>query len=73
MTTQPALPGLASDATLRAQAVAVYRPLYGADRDTATVGVETMIDIYGSLPAVVTELERRRGQDVTAQRLDKAA
>lgn len=73
MTTQPALPGLASDATLRAQAVAVYRPLYGCDRDTADIGVETMMDIYGSLAAAVTELERRAAQDVTAQRLDKAA
>ncbi len=72
MTTQPALPGLATDATKRAQAVAVYRPLYGADADSATIGVETMLDIYGSLPAVVAELERRSGQAVT-HGLDRAA
>ena len=62
MTTQPALPGLASDATLRAQAVALYRPLYGADKDTATVGAETMRDRLGSWAAVVAELERCAGQ-----------
>jgi hypothetical protein len=73
MTTQPALPGLANDTSLRAYALAIYAPLYGCDRDTADIGVETMMDIYGSLAAAVTELERRAAQDVTAQRLDKAA
>ncbi len=73
MTTQPALPGLASDASLRAYALAIYAPLYGCDRDTAAIGVESMVVVYGSLAAAVTELERRAGQDVTAQRLDKAA
>lgn len=77
MNAQPALPGLASDASLRAYALALYRPLYGVpecDTVTAAIGVESMVVVYGSLAAVVTELERRAAQDVTAaQRLDKAA
>lgn len=73
MTTQPALPGLASDASLRAYALAIYAPLYGCDRDTAAIGVESMVVVYGSLAAAVTELERRAAQVTPVHRLGKAA
>lgn len=62
MTTQPALPGLAFPAALLAQAIVLYRPLYGADVDSARVGVETMVDVYGSIEAALAELRRRAGQ-----------
>lgn len=73
MTTQLALPGLASDAALRARALVIYIPLYGCDPDTAAVGVETMLDVYGGWPAVVTELERRAGQAETVAETQTAA
>ena len=64
MTRQPALPGLASDASLRAYAVAEYRELYGADADSATIGVEVMAEKYGGLDAALDELRRRAAQAV---------
>lgn len=72
MTTQPALPGLASAASLRAYAVALYRPLYGADADSATIGVEVMLDRFGTLDAVIAELDRCAAQ-ATPIELDRAA
>ena len=72
MTRQPALPGLASDASLRAYAVAEYRELYGADADSATIGVEVMAEKYGGLDAALDELRRRAAQ-ATPTELDRAA
>lgn len=73
----PALPGLEDDASLVDQAVALYRPLYGADADSARVGVETMCDVYGSAQAALAELIRRAGQAgdifVTDQHQDRAS
>ena len=72
MTRQPALPGLDTDAALMARAIALYRPLYGADPDSARVGVETMVDVYGGIRAALTELQRRAGQ-AGDERQDQAA
>ena len=73
MTTQPALPGLASPAALLAQAIAAYRKLYGADPDSARIGVEVMADRFGSLAAVINELTRLAGQAGDTERQDRAA
>lgn len=62
MTNQLPLPGLASPAARLAEALAIYGPLYGADPDTARVGVETMAGVYGSIDAALAELQRRAAQ-----------
>lgn len=72
MTRQPALPGLASAASLRAQAIAEYRELYGADPLSAEIGVEVMLDRFGTLDAVIAELRRCAAQ-ATPTELDRAA
>lgn len=72
MTRQPALPGLDTAAALMRQAIALYRPLYGADIDSARIGVETMVDVYGGIGAALTELQRRAGQAGTIEQ-DRAA
>lgn len=78
MTTQPALPGMEADAALMARAIVEYRTLYGADDDSARIGVEVMADRFGTVAAVIAELRRLAGQvgdPVTEdiQRQDRAA